>query len=158
MAQKKKVAAEPKASRMRKTTLPVSANETSVAHLEMSIPNGATNIPRMPSIMKRVRRGRRLKRPSMSSMLRLPMRCSTVPTHRNRIDLDTVWKMMRKTAAQAASAMPTPAQAAMRPRFAIVEYASTRLALLWLMAMKLQSTKVTPPTVTTMMEAAGKTM
>ena len=54
--------------------------------------------------------------------------------------------------------MPTPAHAAMRPRFAIVEYASTRLALLWLMAMKLQSTKVAPPTVTTMMEAAGKTM
>ncbi len=46
----------------------------------------------------------------------------------------------------------------MRPRFAIVEYASTRLALLCEMAMKQQSTNVTPPTVTTMTEAAGKTM
>ena len=45
LAQKKKVAAEPKASRMRKTTLPVSANETSVAHLEMSMQTAPRTYP-----------------------------------------------------------------------------------------------------------------
>ena len=142
---------------MRKNTLPVSANDTSVAHLDTSMPNGATNMPMMPSIIKRVRCGRRLNSPSMSSMLRLPMRCSTVPTHRNSVDLDTVWKIMRKMAAHTASAVPTPAHALMRPRLAMVEYASTRLALLCVMAIKLQSTNVMPPTKTTMTEAAGKT-
>ena len=39
----------------------------------------------------------------------------------------------------------------------MVEYASTRLALLCVMAIKLQSTNVMPPTKTTMTEAAGKT-
>ena len=121
LVQKKNVAAEPKASMIRKMMLPVSAKDTSVAHLEISMPKGATNMPIMPSIMKRVRRGRRAKRPSMSSMLRLPMRCSTVPTHRKSSDLDTVWKMIRKIPAHTASAVPTPAHAAMRPRLAMVE-------------------------------------
>ena len=85
------------------------------------MPNGATNMPMMPSIIRRVSRGRRAKRPSMSSMLRLPIRCSTVPTHRNSSDFDTVWKMMRKMAAHTASEVPTPAHAEMSPRLAMVE-------------------------------------
>ena len=56
---------------------------------------------------------------------------------------------MRNAAAQTASGVPTPAHAVMRPRFAIVEYASTRLALLCEMAMNEHSANVMPPTSTT---------
>ena len=122
----------------------------------MSMPNGAMNMHMMPSIMKRARRGMRSNRRSMSSMSRLPMRCSAVPTHRNRSDFAMAWKSTRNAAAQTASGVPTPAQAAMRPRLAMVEYASTRLALLWLMAMNEQSRNVNPPTRMTM--TAGTTL
>ena len=44
------------------------------------------------------------------------------------------WNRIRKQAAHAASGVPTPAQAVIRPRFAMVEYASTRLALVCEMA------------------------
>ena len=53
--------------------------------------------------------------------------------------------------------MPTPAQATIRPRLAIVEYASTRLALVCEMAMKLHSRKVRPPTRMVMTAATGQT-
>ena len=73
LPQKKNVAAEPKASTMIMSTLPVCANATRAPHLDTSMPNGATNMPMMPSIIKRVRRGMRLNIPSMSSILRLPI-------------------------------------------------------------------------------------
>ena len=82
-------------------------------------------------------------------MLRLPMWCSAVPTHRKSSDLATAWKMSRKMAAQIAPSLPTPAQATMRPRLEMVEYASTRLALDWLMAASAQNRKVAMPTVIT---------
>ena len=47
----------------------------------------------------------------------------------------TAWNSTRNVAAHTASGVPTPAQATMRPRLAIVEYASTRLALVCEMAM-----------------------
>ena len=138
-------------------TLPVSTNDTSVAHFAMSMPKGATNMHIMPSIMKRARRGMRSKSRSMSSMLRLPIWCSAVPTHRNKRLFATAWKMMSRIAAQTASGVPTPAHAVMRPRLAIVEYASTRLALLWEMAINEHRAKVSPPTSTTITEGTKLT-
>ena len=65
--------------------------------------------------------------------------------------------MTRKMAAHTASGVPTPAQATIRPKLAMVEYASTRLALLCEMAMKEARQNVRPPMSTTMAEATGKT-
>ena len=156
-AQNMNVAAEPNASRMMSATLPVSTNDTSVAHFAISMPKGATNMHMMPSIMKRARRGMRSKSRSMSSMLRLPIWCSAVPTHRNSRLFATAWKMMSRIAAQTASGVPTPAHAVMRPRFAMVEYASTRLALLCEIAMNEHSANVRPPTSTTITEGTMHT-
>ena len=97
------------------------ANASSAAHLETSMPNGATNMPMMPIDIRRARRGMRSNRSSMSSMFLLPMWCSAVPTHRNRSDFAMAWNRMRKHAAHTASAVPTPAQAVMRPKLAMVE-------------------------------------
>ena len=80
-----------------------------------------------------------------------------MPTHRNSRLFATAWKTTKKIAAQIASGVPTPAQAVIRPRLAIVEYASTRLALLCEMAKNEQNRKVRPPTMTTMPDAIGKT-
>ncbi len=120
-AQNMNVAAEPNARMSTRATWSMSTNDTSVAHFATSMPNGAMNMHMMPSIMKRARRGMRSNSRSMSSMSRLPMWCSAVPTHRNRSDFAMAWKTMRKTAAQTASGVPTPAQAQIRPRLAIVE-------------------------------------
>ena len=120
-AQNRNVAAEPNARSTTSATCPASANDASVAHLATSMPKGATNMTMMPSIMKRARRGMRSNRRSMSSMSRLPMWCSAVPTHRNSRLFATAWNRMRKHAAHTASGVPTPAQAAMRPRLAMVE-------------------------------------
>ena len=51
LAQNMNVAAEPNASMPSRRTWPVEANDTSEAHLEMSMPNGAMNMPMQPSIM-----------------------------------------------------------------------------------------------------------
>ena len=150
-AQNMNVAAEPNARMTMSATCPVSAKETRVAHFATSMPNGAMNMHKMPSIMNRERRGMRSKSRSMSSMSRLPMWCSAVPTHKNRSDLAMAWNRMRNAAAQTASGVPTPAQATIRPRLAMVEYASTRLALVCEMAMNEQSANVMPPTSTVMM-------
>ena len=84
---------------------------------------------RIPSIMKRARRGMRSNNRSMSSMSRLPIWCSAVPTHRNSSDFAIAWNSTRKAAAQTASGKSTPAR---RPRSSRGsrwwEYASTRLA------------------------------
>ena len=57
----------------------------------------------------------------MSSISLLLIRCLTVPTERNMSDFEIAWKMIRRIAAQIASAVPIPAQAVTRPRLAIVE-------------------------------------
>ncbi len=121
LAQNMNVAALPKARMTTRATWPESTKDTSVAHLAMSMPKGAMNMHMMPSIMKRARRGIRSNKRSMSSMSRLPMWCSAVPTHRNSSDFATAWNRMRKLAAHTASGVPTPAQAQMRPRLAMVE-------------------------------------
>ena len=90
--------------------------------------------------------GKRTIRPFMSSISRLLIRCSTVPTQRNMSDFEIAWKMIRRIAAQIASAVPIPAQATISPRFAIVEYASTRLALDWEMAIPEAIRNVNAPT------------
>ena len=133
-----------------RATWPVSTNDTSVAHLATSMPNGAMNMHMMPSIMKRAKRGMRSNSRSMSSMSRLPMWCSAVPTHKNSRLLAMAWNRMRKSAAHTASGVPTPAQAVIRPRLAMVEYASTRLALVCETAMNEHSANVRPPTRMTM--------
>ena len=130
--------------------LPGSTNETRADHLEISIPSGARNIAAMPSIMILARRGILENRPSMSSMSLLPIWCSAVPTQRNSMDLVTAWNIISRTPAQTASGVPTPAHATISPRLAMVEYASTRLPLLWEMAAMDASRNVTPPTVMTM--------
>ena len=92
---------------------------------------------------------------SMSSMSRLPIWCSAVPTHRNSSDFAIAWNSTRKAAAQTASGVPTPAQATIKPRFAMVEYASTRLAFDCEMAMNEQNKNVRPPTRMTMTDGTG---
>ena len=126
-----------------------------MAHLASSMPNGAMNMHRIPSIMKRARRGMRSNNRSMSSMSRLPIWCSAVPTHRNSSDFAIAWNSTRKAAAQTASGVPTPAQATIKPRFAMVEYASTRLAFDCEMAMNEQNKNVRPPTRMTMTDGTG---
>ena len=44
--------------------------------------------------------GIRTIRPSISSMLRLPIRCSIAPVPRKRSDFATAWKTIRRIAAQ----------------------------------------------------------
>ena len=118
-AQNMNVAAEPNASKMMRTTCFVSTNETSVAHFAISMPNGAMNMHMMPSIIKRAKRGMRSNSRSMSSMSRLPMWCSAVPTHRNSKDLAAAWNMTSNIAAQmpfhtwllGAMVAPTPTSA-----------------------------------------------
>ena len=128
-----------------------------MAHLAMSMPNGATNMAMMPSIMRRAKRGMRSNRRSIDSMSREPMWCSAVPTQRNRSDLAAAWKMVSRIAAQIASPVPTPAQATIKPRLAMVEYARTRLALVCEIAMNEHSMKVMPPTRMTMVAGARHT-
>ena len=103
-------------------------NDVIAAHLEMSIPRGARNIPAMPMSIMSAILGILVKSPSMSSMSLLPMWCSTVPTHRNMRDLVMAWKTVSIIPAQTASGVPTPAQVTIRPRLAIVEYARTLFA------------------------------
>ena len=121
LVQNMKVTAEPKARMTSSTRLLVSTSDTMVAHLEMSMPNGAMNIVRMPSAISRASLGIRMNRLSMSSMSRLSMWCSAVPTHKNSSDLAAAWNISRNMAAQTASGVPTPAQATIRPRLATVE-------------------------------------
>jgi NADH:ubiquinone oxidoreductase subunit 5 (subunit L)/multisubunit Na+/H+ antiporter MnhA subunit len=116
------------------------------AHLEISMPNGARNMPAIPITIIAAIRGIRTIRPFMSSISRLLIRCSTVPTERNMSDFEIAWKMIRRIAAQIASAVPIPAQATTRPRFAIVEYASTLFAFVWEMAIPEAMRKVNAPT------------
>ena len=67
------------------------------------------------------------------------------------------WKITKNTAAQIASAVPTPAHAVIKPRFAMVEYARTRLPFDWEIAMNEQRRKVMPPTKITRIEGANET-
>ena len=78
-----------------------------------------------------------------------------MPTHRNSSDFATVWNRIRKMAAHTASGAPTPKQALMRPRLEMVEYASTRLALLCEMAMRAASKNVMAPTLVTINPVTG---
>ena len=91
----------------------------------------------------------------MDSMSREPIWCSAEPTQRNSRLFAAAWKMIRKMAAQTASGVPTPAQAAIRPRLPMVEYASTRLALDCEMASSDDIRNVKPPTAMTMADAVG---
>ena len=83
--------------------------------------------------------------PLMSSISRLPMVCSIVPTHRNSRALVTAWKTRMISAAEYASGEPMPAQATISPRLAMVEYASTRFPLLWLIAIAEVTANVNAP-------------
>ena len=60
--------------------------------------------------------------------------------------------MMMVVAAIIEAAVLMPTQAIMRPRFAMVEYASTFLALLWLTARIQVATKVNAPNRATMVD------
>ena len=101
--------------------VPLSTKDFIAAHLETSIPKGARNIPQIPITMYFAMCGSFSKIPSISSISRLPIWCSVVPTHRNIKDFAIAWKIIRKIPAQTASAVPMPPQATIRPRFAIVE-------------------------------------
>ena len=63
--------------------------------------------------------------------------------------METEWNIMRKIPAHTVSWAPTPAQAVIRPRFEMVEKASTFLPSLWEMAMIEAAKKVKPPIKTT---------
>ena len=81
----------------------------------------------------------------MSSISRLPVAFSIAPTAWNIIDFDTAWNMSSKIAAQSVSSLPTPAHAVIRPRFEMVEYASTFLPSLTVIASILAMRNVNPP-------------
>ena len=121
LAQNMKVAAEPKARMRMRTTLPLVMMAWKAAHLEMSMPKGATNITRMPRAMRRASMGIFSKSWSNDSMSRLPTWCSAVPTHKKSRDFAAAWKTSRKMAAQMAAALPMPAHRVIRPRLEMVE-------------------------------------
>ena len=73
-------------------------NASIAAHLEMTIPNGARNIPAMPMNIMMAILGIRTISPPISSIFRLPIRFSTVPTQRKRSDLAIAWKMISRIA------------------------------------------------------------
>ncbi len=85
------------------------------------MPNGARNMPKMPTVITNASFGRRTIRPCISSILRLPVLFSTAPTERNISDLETAWNISSKMAAHTASYMPTPAHAVISPRLETVE-------------------------------------
>lgn len=91
------------------------------AHLEISMPKGARNMPEMPIIKRTASCREILYRPSMSSRLRLPSWYSVEPTDRNRSDFAMAWKTTSIIAAHRDSAVPTPEQATISPRFDMVE-------------------------------------
>ncbi len=96
-------------------------NASIAAHLEISMPNGARNMPAIPMNIMTAILGIRTMSPSMSSISLLPIRCSIAPVPRKRSDFATAWKTISRMAAQTSMWVPTPAQAAINPRFAIVE-------------------------------------
>ena len=130
-----------------------STNAFKAAHFEISIPNGARNIPAIPITITRARNGDAIISPCISSISRLPVAFSIAPTAWNIIDFDTAWNIRRSIAAQTVSSVPTPAQAVMRPRFEIVEYASTFLPSLTVTANRLAIKNVKPPTSATIIPA-----
>ena len=60
-------------------------------------------------------------RPRMSSISRLAMCCSMLPTHRNKRALMMAWKINSKIPAVIACGEFNPAQANIRPRLLMVE-------------------------------------
>ena len=68
------------------------------AHLLISIPKGARNMPAIPMNIMIAIFGMRPISPLISSMSLLPIRCSTAPTQRNRSDFARAWKIMRRIA------------------------------------------------------------
>ena len=132
---------------------PESTNDVIAAHFETSIPKGARNIPAIPIIMNAASLGILTKRPSISSISLLPILCSAVPTHKNSSDFVTAWNMISIMPAHTASAVPIPPHVTISPRFAIVEYASTLLALLCEIAANDAIRNVIPPTIIVMIPA-----
>ena len=133
-----------------RTMYSLSTNDVIAAHLDMSIPNGARNMPAIPIIIMMASFGILTNSPSMSSMSLLPMWCSAVPTQRNIMDLVIAWNTISMIPAQTASGVPTPAHATIRPRLAMVEYARTLLALDCEIAAMDARRNVRPPTDITM--------
>ena len=60
-------------------------------------------MPAIPITIMAAIFGMRTMSPFMSSISRLLIRCSTVPTERKRSDLEIAWKTIRRIAAQIAS-------------------------------------------------------
>ena len=90
-------------------------------HLPSSTPKGGKSMVSTPIMAMSAVRGMRSYRPRMSSMSRLPISCSMVPTQRKSRDLDTAWKMISMMAAVMARGVFRPAQAMIRPRLEMVE-------------------------------------
>ena len=70
------------------------------AHFDMSIPNGATNMPQIPASIMSAMRGILMMSPRMPSISRVPKPAAAVPTVRNMSDFATAWKIVRKSATQ----------------------------------------------------------
>ena len=90
-------------------------------HLLINMLNGGTNIEIMPITAIIVVTGIFGISPIMSSISRVPMACSILPMQRNSSDFESAWKQRIITPAAYAIGVPMPAQATIKPRFAIVE-------------------------------------
>ena len=91
------------------------------SHLENSTPKGGSNMVAMPMTVMSAVRGMMRHSPRMSSMSKLPIFCSMVPTARNKRPLEMAWNRMSRMAAAWASGVFRPAQAMMSPRLPMVE-------------------------------------
>ena len=94
---------------------------SSTATLTMSMPKGGRTMAPAPRAVSPASRGRAPNRPRMSSTFRDPMRCSTLPTHRNSRALDTAWTAMNAMPTVREAGVLSPAQTRIRPRLPTVE-------------------------------------
>ncbi len=123
----------------------VRAAASKAIHLPSTRPKGGMIIMITPMTVMTAVVGILEYRPRISSMSRLSMVCSIAPTQRNRRALTSAWNTMSIVAAVRASGVFNPAQAKMRPRLLMVEYARTFLPLLCPTASAAPARKLTAP-------------
>lgn len=97
------------------------AEASTAIHLDSNAPKGGRNMVTMPITATMAVLGMTAMRPRMSSMSRLPIFCSMVPTHKNIKPLEIAWKTIKRMAADMAAGVLMPAQATIIPRLLIVE-------------------------------------
>ncbi len=74
-----------------------------------------------------------MDRPTPDSLRRsrVPALWSTIPTTRNRVDLNSAWEMSRASPPRAAARVPSPVRTTRKPSWLTVPYASSTLMSYW---------------------------